>query len=141
MPAMANEKCQMRYGKFLYEPHRDHRNSWYCQLRFTIHHLPSVVDSAFVLTRTAPAPCSRIFTDSHPRRARHASNRRIILVVQWVVRHVMLCYVVPDITCRPFGEWIDLDETEPLVPLDDANACSLRRLVATHGCYPGSHSI
>ncbi len=52
------------------------------------------------------------------RRAGHASDRRIALVVKRVVGHVVVLDVVPDLLFVPVGQRVELPEPEPLVPAE-----------------------
>src|SRR5438874_2418891 len=42
-------------------------------------------------------------------RARRAADRRVALVVQRVIRHVVLAHVVPHLVLRPLGQRVELD--------------------------------
>src|SRR6266851_3192343 len=97
------------------------------------------MNSAFALNISAPTARAWCLTDLHRRRTGHAADRRIALVVEWVIWHVVLCNVVPDISRRPVGKRIDFDQTEFRIPLNKAGVRSLGRLITTNGCNPGAH--
>src|SRR5438132_7727755 len=42
--------------------------------------------------------------------ARRAADRRVALVVERVIRHVVLAHVVPDLVLRPLGERVELHD-------------------------------
>src|SRR6266496_4439215 len=98
------------------------------------------MDSAFGFIRAAPPPRARPLTDLHRRRTGHATDRRIALVVKWVIGHIVLCDVVPDIPRRPCGKRVDLDEAVLLISLHNSYARALRRLIAANSRHPGTQS-
>src|SRR6267378_8528129 len=109
----------------------------------TIHHLLFTIypfmDSAFALHSSAPTARASHLTNLHRRRTRHATDRWIALIMKRVIGHVVLGNVVPDITHRPRGKRIDLDETKSPIPLNQAGVRSLGRLITANGCNPGAH--
>ena len=71
-------------------------------------------------------------------RARRAADRRVALVVERVVGHVVLAHVVPDLVLRPFGERVELDDRAVVVvDLDLADVGARRPLVAAQAGDPG----
>src|SRR5205823_12926809 len=48
-------------------------------------------------------------------RARRAADRRVALVVQRVIRHVVLAHVVPHLVLRPLGQRVELDDRAVVV--------------------------
>src|SRR6266850_2529385 len=112
----------------------------------SIYHLPftiylSFMNSTFALNSSAPTARAWHLTNLHRRRTRHATDRRIALIMKRVIGHVVLCNVVPDITRRPRGQRIDLDETKSLIPLDKTRARARRRLITANGGNPGAHPL
>src|SRR5262249_2155860 len=66
-----------------------------------------------------------------------AANARIALVVERIVRHVMLEDKRPDVLLGPLQERVDLHQAEFGVPLDNAGAGAVGRLVAADRTDPG----
>src|SRR5882724_6848373 len=88
-----------------------------------------------------PAPGTIGLAGANRPRARCAADRRIALVVQRVVRHLVLAHVVPDLVLRPLGERVELhDRAVVVVDLDLADVRPRRPLVAAKSCDPGIES-
>src|SRR5258705_10860626 len=107
----------------------------------TIYRLLPFMNSALALVCAAPTSRAWRLTNLHRRRTRHAADRGIALIVKWVIGHIVLCDVVPNITLGPGCKRIDLDETEFPIPLNKAGARSLGRLTTTNGCNPGAQTF
>src|SRR5204862_4711712 len=66
---------------------------------------------------------SSILAGAGLRCAGHASDRRIALVVKWVVGHVVVLDVVPDSLVVPVRQRVQLPEPETLVPAELGCVC------------------
>src|SRR5947209_20471179 len=101
--------------------------------------LDRAVDAALLRCVRLPPPAARAvgLAGANRARARRAADRRIALVVERVVRHVVLAHVVPDLVFRPFGEGVELhDRAVVVVDLDLADVRPRRPLVAAKPCDP-----
>src|SRR5436190_9942095 len=67
----------------------------------------------------------------------HATDTRVIAVVQFVIRHSVLYVVAPHFCARPVGEWAELNQIEFCIPINLANAGTLGGLRAANGRDPG----
>src|SRR5262245_30802643 len=76
------------------------------------------INAALAPVGSGPAAGTFAFALTGLRGAGHAPDRRVALVVKWVVRHVMLLDVVPDSLVVPVRERVQLPEPEPLVPAE-----------------------
>src|SRR6185312_13072275 len=94
------------------------------------------VQSALFLDRTGPAAGTLVLALADRGRARPATDARITLIVQRVVRDVVPEDEVPHVLARPRQERIDLHETELGVPLHDARRGAMGCLIATDGTDP-----
>src|ERR1700722_2203931 len=86
-----------------------------------------------------PPPSARPWIGAflHRTRAGTASNRRIALVVEFVVRNVISPDVIPDFVLGPVGERRDLHHAAMVViDLDLADIRSCRPLVAAQTRHP-----
>src|SRR6185295_10773963 len=90
------------------------------------------MQTAFGFLKSAPTTSTLVFIYLHGRRARHAADRRIALVVERVVWNVVFQRVLPDLLLGPTRERIDLDESEFRVLVDNLRARACRRLVAAN---------
>src|SRR5688572_24850058 len=89
-----------------------------------------VMKPAFLLLPPAPAAGARVFSGHDGGGARPASDRRVVLIVEGVVRHVVFVDVGPDVARGPTDQRVDLDEAELAVALDDRGVGPIERLVA-----------
>src|SRR3712207_959557 len=94
------------------------------------------METAFRLSRPAPATSARVFADADGRRAGHAADGRVAQVVERVVGHVVLDDVPPHVARRPRGQRVDLDEPELRIALDDSGPRARGRLLAPDGRDP-----
>ena len=62
------------------------------------------IDAALRAIGSCPAAGAGVLVLAGPGCAGHASDRRISLVVKWVVGHVTFLYVVPDLLVVPVGQ-------------------------------------
>src|SRR5439155_5808387 len=102
--------------------------------------LDRAVDAALLRrVRLPPPPSGAVgLAGTNRTRARCAADRGIALVVQRVIRHVVLAYVVPDLVLRPFRERVELhDRTVVVVDLDLANVRPGRPLITAEPRDPG----
>ena len=70
------------------------------------------VQAAFRLGLARPATRPFVFSRRHGPRARPAADRRITLIVQRVIRHVVGHDKRPDVALRPAQERVDLHQVE-----------------------------
>src|SRR5579875_1021366 len=68
------------------------------------------VDATLRLIETRPASGATVLAGQHAPRTMDATERRVAVVVQWVVRHIVLANVVPDVVLAPCGERADLHQ-------------------------------
>src|SRR5438105_13980361 len=74
--------------------------------------------------------------------ARRAADRRVALVVERVIRHVVLAHVVPDLVLRPLGERVELyDRAVVVIDLDLADVRPGRPLVAAQAGDPRVEAV
>src|SRR5947209_3543529 len=102
--------------------------------------LDRAVDAALLRRVRLPPPAAGAirFARTNRARARSATDRRVALIVEGVVRHVVLTHVVPDLVLRPFGEWVELhDRTVVVIDLDLANVRPGRPLITAEPRDPG----
>src|SRR5258708_10125912 len=99
-----------------------------CKPGILLLHYPSRLEmySALSLNRSTPATRSRVFTNLHGRGAGRAADGRVAVVVKRVIGYVVPGYVIPDVAGRPGCKRVDLDQTELLIPLDQANVRTCR---------------
>src|SRR5580692_242875 len=80
------------------------------------------VESALSFGKARPTASSRIFSGTNGARAMRAADAGIVLIVQFVVRHVVIVDVTPYLLRRPVGNRIDLDQIEFRIPFDSSCA-------------------
>src|SRR2546426_5376853 len=105
--------------------------------------LDRAMDAAFLrrVRLPPPAPGAVGLAGTNCARAGCAADRRVALVVERVVRHVVLAHVVPDLVLRPLGEWVQLhDRAVVVIDLDLADIRARRPLVAAKPRDPGVES-
>src|SRR3989442_34996 len=103
------------------------------QLVFEAAGLDRAVDAALLRRVRLPPPAAGAVGLAGPNCARAgcAADRRVALVVERVVRHVVLAHVVPDLVLRPFGKGVQLhDRAVVVIDLDLADVRARRPLVA-----------
>src|SRR5207244_1494099 len=86
--------------------------------------------------RPRPPACPFIFAFLHCSGAWPATDARIALIVQRVVRHFMLGHEGPNILLGPAQQRIDFDQAELRIPLNDLGNRPVFGLVATDGAEP-----
>ena len=89
------------------------------------------VEAAFGFGDAAPAPGPVVLAGAHLTRAGPASHAWVPLVVAWVVRHIVLDEMIPDVLLGPAHERVHLGDLELRVPFDHQRVCALRRLLAS----------
>ncbi len=95
------------------------------------------VQTALFLGRPRPPSGSFIFPVEDCSRTGPTADAGIVLVVESVVRHVVFKKEVPDVAFGPLEEWVDLDQTELAVPLNNVCCGSVFCLVTTNRANPG----
>ena len=95
------------------------------------------MQSAFGLAEILPPARPRIIPGRYRRRAVGAANAGIMAIVQRIVRHVMESNVRPDIVDAPLRQWIELDQPEFMIPLDQSGIRPGRSLIAPNSRDPG----
>src|SRR5439155_4111044 len=102
--------------------------------------LDRAVDAALLRrVRLPPPPSGAVgLAGTNRTGARRAADRRIALVVQRVVGHVVLAHVVPNLVLRPLGERVELhDRAVVVVDLDLADVRPGRPLITAKARDPG----
>src|SRR2546422_3673306 len=110
------------------------------QLVFEAAGLDRAVDAALLRRVRLPPPAAGAVSlaGTNCARAGCAADRRVALVVERVVRHVVLAHVVPDLVLRPFGKRVQLhDRAVVVVDLDLANVRPGRPLITAEPRDPG----
>src|SRR5512132_1939474 len=77
------------------------------------------MQAAFGLREAGPATGAGIFSRLDGTGAVRASESRVPLIVQRIVRNVMQLDIGPDVLGRPTCQRIELDQFELRVPFDD----------------------
>src|SRR5687767_13089542 len=85
------------------------------------------VQPAFFFHRSRPAPGTLVFTGGDGAGARPATNARVALIVERVVRNVVVENELPDVVLGPLQQRVDLHQLELRVPLDDVRLAPIRR--------------
>jgi hypothetical protein len=94
------------------------------------------VQSALGFSSPAPPPCSFVFAESHRARARPATDARVSLIVERIVRDLFRKDPVPHLFFGPIRKRTDFHEVEFFVPADDRRFGSIGGLIPTDGAGP-----
>src|SRR2546426_6190692 len=89
---------------------------------------PLAIYSALRPIGPGPAAGPGVLAVSGLRGAGNAPDRRIALVVKWVIGHMVVLDVVPDSLIVPVRQRVELPEPEPLVPTEFGRGCSGLRI-------------
>jgi len=87
------------------------------------------MEAALGLAEARPAASSRVLAGTDSARAVGATNARVALIVQRVIRHVVLMDVAPHLLRIPVHDWIDFHQAKFGIPLDLVSGSAVQCLV------------
>src|SRR5690606_15004839 len=98
------------------------------------------MESALRFGRAAPPHRPFIFAEEYGPRARPATNARIALVVQRIIRNVVLDNELPNFLLCPIRQRADLYQLKLLIPAHNGSLGPVGTLVAANCARPSVHT-